>query len=145
MGAAADFAQGTFSILSGLNEKERLKEQAYAAEYEAQIHRLRGKQEGAARREELNSTLSAISVLRSQRGLSSDSPTAMAIRRDQRRQSRDAENAAVLGHKLDETASRNRASSLRRAAPWAAAGGFARSLSSFADGANKFSSMFGGG
>lgn len=142
MSAVANGARGVFSIFSGLQEKENLKAQAMAAEYQAQIDNLRGVQASANQREQLNRVLGSIAALRAARGLGADSPTAAAIRKDQRRRSADAEANAVLGHRLSGMANRERARGLRRAAPWAAMNGFIQGLDAFASASEGFG--FGG-
>ena len=137
MGAVADAASGVFSIMSGLQQKEEMKAQAMAAEYNAQIERIRGIQGAADVREDLNETIAAINTLQAARGGDMDSASARLIRKSRRDKSSENENSAKLGSKLKELDLNEQASGLRRGAPWAAAGGFVQGLSDFAKAGEK--------
>ena len=142
MGAAADFASGTFSILSGLQQKEEMKAQAMAAEYNAGIERIRGLQGQAQVRQDLNETIAAINTLQAARGVDIDSASARMVRDRRREKSYENENNVVLGSKLSELDLNEQARGLRRGAPWAAAGGFIQGLSDFDKGAQRIAQFF---
>lgn len=141
---AASAVKGVSSIVGGMNESAAMRSQAAAAEYEAKIADLRGIQAAGDRRQELNDVLGAIDSIRSGRGVSLDSATGRAIRRDRRESSRYAENIDVLNHRLEGSALRNQAAGLRRGAKWKKVKGFLDAIPDFASAAGG-SPGFGGG
>jgi len=144
MGAVADVAAGGFSILSGLQRKEDMKGQAMAAEYNAQIERIRGIQGAADVRADLNETIAAINTLQAARGGDMDSASARLIRKSRRDTASENENSVRLGSKLKELDLNEQASGLRRGAPWASAGGFIQGLSDFTKAGEKIAGAFTG-
>lgn len=143
--AAADIVQGVTSIGSGLQRRKAALEQAYAAEYRANIQRIRAKQVGAQGSRQTNQVLDGIRALRAGRGVSMDSPTAQAIERGVRDRGNEAENTAILSQLLGMDAEQNKARGLRDAAPWYAIQGFADGLSSFAKAGDSIASAFAAG
>lgn len=132
---------GGMSILQGFQQREMYKGRAMAAEREAQIAELQGKQVNAQRRDELNQALGAIDVLRSGRGVNLDSETGRAIRRDRRTRGQTAINNEVLGYRLGAVSKRNEASGYRSAGKWSVIQGFGRAIPKFAQAGSDFRSM----
>lgn len=126
--ALAGFSAAT-SIVGGFAQSAAMKSEAKSLEFQAKAEKLRGKQISAARRAELNETLSAIDTLRVDRGLALDSVGGMNIRRANRKRSRTNENAEVLTSKFRETDLKTKAASRRRAAPFAILAGFGQAAS----------------
>ena len=116
-------------IAAGIARSDALKSQAKAAEFEAKISRLRGKQISGQKRVELNRVIAAIDTIRSTRGVGIDSPTGQAIRGATRREAKFARNAAVLTETLNAVRAQTAAEGFRAAAPFAVISGFAQSAS----------------
>lgn len=138
---ATSAAQGGMSILQGFQEREAMKGQAMAREFEAKMARLQGKQAQVSRLDELNQALGAIDTMRAGRGVNIDSATGAAIRQDRRERSRYATNNEVLGYRLDAVSKDNEARGLRRGSRWAVIKGFGRALGSARQAAGDFRSM----
>lgn len=141
IGASA--LQGGMSILGGFQQREAMKGQAMAKEYEARMARLQGKQANVNRLDELNQALGAIDVIRAGRGVNIDSATGAAIRQDRRERARNAINNEVLGYRLDAMSRENEARGLRRSGRWAVVSGFGSALNSFRQAAGDYRSMRG--
>jgi len=135
---------GGMSIAQGYQQRETMRGQAAAAEYQAKISELQGKQVNGQRLDELNQALGAIDTMRAGRGVNLDSETGRAIRRDRRTRATTAINNEVLGYNSAAQSKRNEATGLRRAGKWAVISGFANSLSSFASAAGGLGGMGGG-
>lgn len=117
------------SLAQGLGQRAALKSQAKHLEYQANAERIRGKQISEVRRQELSEALATIDTMRVGRGLSMDSPTAVALRRRTTQNSRNNENAEVLSSKFRETDLKTQAAAKRRAAPFALIGGITNAAS----------------
>lgn len=141
---AASAVQGLGSIVEGVNESNAMKSRAHAADYEARIAELRGKQQGAARKVELNQALAAIDTLRAGRGVGSDSATGRAIRADAREESDYAINNEVLSHRLAAMSAKNEASALRAGAKSVRLAGFLKAAPKLFQAGGDFASMMGG-
>ena len=121
-------AQAGLSILSGFGQRAQMRSEAKAAQYEARVAELRGKQVSANETQRLNEALSAIESIRAGRNVGADSATGAAIREDRRRKSAQQENVGVLSERLDAVSKRNRARALKNAGDWAVVGGFGEAL-----------------
>lgn len=117
------------SILSGFGQRAQARSAAKAAQYEARVAELRGKQVSANETQRLNEALSAIESIRAGRNVGADSATGAAIREDRRRKSAQQENVGVLSERMDAVSKRNRARALKAAGDWAVVGGFGQALS----------------
>lgn len=107
------------SLASGASQAASLKSQAKEADYNARNMELQGKQMSAARREQLNQSFAAIDAIRASRNVASGSPTDLAVRKDLRKRSYEAEDAEQLGVRVGVLGMRTRAAEARRAAPFA--------------------------
>lgn len=135
------------TLLSGAGESAALKSEAKSLEYQAKAERLRGKQISAARRDDLNDTLATIDAIRASRGVSLDSPSAVAYRRHVVKTSQTNENVEVLSSKFRETDIKTQAAAKRRAAPFTLLAGISRSAnlaSGFLDKTGAFKKKSGG-
>jgi hypothetical protein len=114
---ASPILGGFYSRLKqGQAEKQAARDQAAAAQLEADAHKLRGVQIGEQSRDQLDRTLAAISTIRAQRGLSSDSETAQAIERKTVDNAYRNEAVAILGEQNAQQAALWATSGYRRAA-----------------------------
>lgn len=136
--AAASVTAAGASIYSGIQQSKGLNQQADAAWLEGKIAGIRGKQQSAAKRDELNRVLSAIDTMRVSRGVGLDSPTSFAIRGAERERAKYAINAAQLGTRLEQLQARTKQQGLESAASSAVIGGFAQALPSLASAAAGF-------
>jgi hypothetical protein len=124
---------GGLQMAQGLNQASAMRARAKAAEYDAKVFDLRGKQRAAAAEDQLNDVMASINTIRAARGGTSGSATGRAIAADRRSDAQFAENNAVLSERFNAQSRRNRASGLRSGARFAAISGFARGFSSFLD------------
>lgn len=130
VGAAAPIVSGGLSVFSGAKERQSLREQAFASEYEARSFDLRARQASADRRSELRDAMAAIQVARAGSNVSLDSPTALAVERGLRAASSRAEVREVLGEKQAAFGKRLEAKQLRKAGNSALISGIARGIGS---------------
>lgn len=130
--SALPIIAGAASIAGGVAKRSAYRSQAAAADFEARQYDLRAKQVSADRRKELNDALASLAVSASQRNVSSNSPTAAAIRAKTVQDSKDAEGREVLGEKNAAFSKRYEAAGHRRAGTYALIGGLAGGISSLA-------------
>lgn len=128
--AAGPILSGGLSIFGGLKQRQSLKEQAFAAEYEARSFDLRAKQIAADRSAELRSALSALEVRRAQSNVDPNSSTAQAFEGSARRQSATATDREQLAERQAGFAKRQEARQLRKAGNAALIGGIAQGIAS---------------
>jgi len=103
------------AIMGGQARRQEAKAQAQQAEQQARDVDLAAKQTSEERRAALRASLSTIEATRSAAGLSLDSPTAMAIEREVKRQSVRGEQVGSLGSKQQSKALMLQGEALRRA------------------------------
>lgn len=119
----------TTSVMSGRAQSKQLGMEAASYEKQAKDVDLQALQASGRRREELRAGIAAYTASRAARGLSLDTPSAMAIQKELRRQSVADEGAEGLGMKNQAYALRTTAAMRRRGASnanasgWIAAGG----------------------
>jgi len=129
-------ASAGMSLLGGVGEARSMDAQAKAAEYRAKGLKLQGKQVGAERARDLNMILGTIDAIRSGRGVSLDSPTAMVIERAQKKRSDTIGNAEQLEIAQGVVSEKYSASQLRKGKKFAILGGFAQATSQLAGAAS---------
>lgn len=120
MGTAAAIGatalSATSSIMSGRAQARQLGMEAALNERQAKDVDLQGKQMSEVRREQLRAGLASVQALFAQQNRNLDSPTAVAIERELRKQSVRDEGAERLGFMNQAYALRTSAYSKRRAA-----------------------------
>lgn len=121
-----------FSILSGFNQSSRMKAQAKAAEMDARNVQLQAKQIAGLRMEEINDVIAAVDSVRSGRGLSLDSATGRAFRKDRRKRGLERKNIEVLGRLQQRDSLLTRSSNLKSGAKLAVIGGFVNAMDDIA-------------
>lgn len=115
-------------IMSGRAEAKALKSQAVQIEGQAKSTEIQAVQSSERRREDLMAAFAAIGVNRAARGLSLDSPSAIAVEKEIRRQSVRDEGVERLGY-------RNQAAALRASAAAKRRGGSNANVSGYMDAA----------
>lgn len=104
------------SVMAGRAQAQAYGAEAAMATRQAKDVDLQSLQSSERRREDLRAALSAITAQRAARGLSLDTPTAVAIEREIRRQSVRDEGVERLGFLNQSSALRMSAAAKRRAA-----------------------------
>lgn len=132
MSAATPFLVGGLSLAQGVAQYQSFRSQSDALKQGEKRERLRGKQLSAERRRDLEQSLSVIDSIRVTRGLSVDSPTGQAIRREEQRRSRVLENADQLGVMFRADDLRRASIETRQAAPLALATSLVQGFESIA-------------
>jgi hypothetical protein len=129
--------EATAQVLGGNAKAREYRAGARQAEQQARDVDLQALQASEQRREALNGAIATVDARRSAAGLSLDSPTAMAIERETRRQSVRGEQINRLGSLNQSSALRLQASSMRSAAKTARLIGFLNAGTSIQDNAAK--------
>ena len=125
-------------VLGGLGEAKAMKEQAKLAQYNARMSDLRATQISAARKEELNQTLATTQAIAGSSGIDLSSSTLLTLKRKIRQDSRDAENAEVLGERVRGVGYRTQASNLRKGSTMVAVTGIMQGLGSAGSGFSEY-------
>jgi len=131
------------SIMSGNARSRSLAAEAGAAEYNAKIADLGVKQIGAQRSMELDTALGAIDTARAERGLSLDSPTAIAINDAVTREHNSAMRAEELDKRLEAQGYRAQARAKLSEAKSAKVQGYVGAFGSLLTAGMRTASMFG--
>lgn len=129
--------EATANVLSGNAKAKEYRFAATQAEQQARDVDLQALQASEQRREALNGAIATVDATRSAAGLSLDSPTAMAIEREIRRQSVRGEQINRLGSLNQSSALRLQARSYRGAAKTARLVGYLNAGTSIQDNAAK--------
>lgn len=133
------------SVMSGRAQSKQLGMEALMYEKQAKDVDLQAMQASARRREELRAGIAAYTASRAARGLSLDTPSAMAIQKELRRQSVADEGAEGLGMKNQSYALRTTAAMRRRGASNANVSGWLNAAGSMIDAAGNIYSTSSGG
>lgn len=129
------------SIMSGRAKAKELGYEAALYDRQAKDVDLQATQASERRREDLKATMSALAASRAARGLSLDTPSAMAIERELRRQSVRDEGAESLGFKNQSYALRTSAMMRRKGASNANLTGYLNAAGSIMDAAGDIASL----
>lgn len=135
---ASDYTPGfkaLTQIMGGRAEAKTLKTEGVMLEAQAKGVDLQALQTSERRREELNATLAALTASRAARGLSLDSPSAVAIESELRKQSVRDENVDRVGFTNQAGALRMSAAAKRRAGSYANVMGYVNAAGTLIDGA----------
>lgn len=128
------------SVMSGRAQSRQLGMEGLMYEKQAKDVDLQALQASGRRREELRAGIAAYTAGRAARGLSLDTPSAVAIERELRRQSVSDEGAENLGLKNQSYALRTTAAMRRRGASNANAMGWLNAAGSIMDAAGNIAS-----
>ena len=135
---ASDYTPGfkaLTQIMGGRADSKSLKTEGVMLEAQAKGVDLQAMQTSERRREELNATLAALTASRAARGLSLDSPSAVAIESELRRQSVRDENVDRVGFTNQAGALRMSSAAKRRAGSYANVMGYVNAAGTLIDGA----------
>lgn len=136
MGDSSPFLKGVTQIMGGRSQARALKTEAAMLEAQARGAELQSVQSSERRREDLRAALSAITAGRAAAGLSLDSPSAIAIEKEIRRQSVRDEGVERVGFVNQAGALRMSAAARRRAGSNANLGGYIMAGGTAIDAAN---------
>lgn len=100
MSQTLSVASSGLSLVSGIGQRSALRAEARSLERQAEVEELRGKQISAKNTSELVESLGAIEAIRAGRGVSNNSPSALASRSDLIDEAFAANNAQVLTSNL---------------------------------------------
>jgi hypothetical protein len=125
---ASSAAAAGSTIIGGFNQSSQMKAQAKAAEMDARNVQLQAKQIAGLRMEEVNDVIAAVDTVRSGRGLSLDSATGRAFRKDRRQRGLERKNVEVLGRLQQRDSLLTRSSNLKSGARAAVVSGFLEAL-----------------
>jgi len=124
MGESTPFLKGVTQIMSGRAQSKALKTEAVMIEAQAKGVDLQALQSSERRREDLRAGLAAVIASRSARGLSLDSPSAIAVEKELRKQSVRDETVERVGYVNQAGSLRMSAAARRRAGSNANLGGY---------------------
>ncbi|MHA7900769.1 MAG: hypothetical protein ACX94B_12970 [Henriciella sp.] len=130
-------------VLGGLGEAQAMKERAKLARYNARMSELRATQISATRKEELNKVLATTQTIAGSSGIDLSSSTLLTLKKKIRQDSRDQENAEVLGERVRGVGFRTEASNLRRGSTMVAVTGLIRGLGTAAGGYSEYKAATG--
>lgn len=142
--AAAALSAGS-TLMAGRETARGYVNEAAQSESQAKGTDLQAIQSSERRREDLRAQLSAITAQRAARGLSLDTPTAVAIEREIRRQSVRDEGVERLGFMNQSSALRRQAAVKRQNAKGAITASYLSAAGSLMSAAGDIGSAFGGG
>lgn len=135
MGESSPLLKGVTQIMSGRSQAKALKTEGMMLEAQARGVELQGVQSSERRREDLRAALSAITAGRAASGLSLDSPSAIAIEKELRRQSVRDEGVERVGTVQQAGSIRMSAAARRRAGSNANMGGYIMAAGTMIDAA----------
>lgn len=144
MGESTPGLSAVTQIMSGRAQSRALKTEAVMLESQAKGVDLQALQSSERRREELNATMAAYVASRAARGLSLDSPSAVAIERELSRQSVRDENVERVGYTNQAGALRMSAAAKRRGGSYANIMGYVNAGGTLIDGASNAMAASGG-
>jgi len=127
--------KGVTQIMGGRAQAKALKTEAVMLDGQAKSTDIQAMQASERRREDFRATLAAITAGRAARGLSLDSPTAIAIDREIRRQAQRDEGVERLGYRNQAAALRASAAAKRKGGSNANFMGYFNAAGSLMDGA----------
>jgi hypothetical protein len=133
------------SIMSGRAQSRGLANEAVQYDAQAKGVDLQALQSSERRREDLRASFAAITAQRAQRGLSLDSPTAVAIENEIRRQSVRDEGVEKLGYMNQAAGLRASARAKRRGASSANMAGYINAAGTIMSGGADLKASMGGG
>jgi hypothetical protein len=142
--AAAALSAGS-TLMAGRETARGFVNEAAQSESQAKGTDLQAIQSSERRREDLRAALSAITAQRAARGLSLDTPTAVAIEREINRQSVRDEGVERLGFMNQSSALRRQAAVKRRNAKGAITASYLSAAGSLMSAAGDIGAAFGGG
>lgn len=125
---ASPLLKGVTQIMSGRAQAKALKSEALQLQGQASSVDLQSVQSSERRREDFAATMAGITAQRAARGLSLDSPSAVAVEHELRRQAARDEGVERLGY-------RNQAAALRASAAAKRRGGSNANLTGYLDAA----------
>ena len=120
-------------IMAGRSEAKARKTEAVMIEAQAKGVDLQALQSSERRREDLRAGLAAVIASRSARGLSLDTPSAIAVEKELRRQAVRDETVEAVGYKNQAGALRMSAAARRRAGSNANIGGYIMAAGTMVD------------
>lgn len=141
MGESSPLLSGVTSIMGGRAQAKQLGLEGLMYERQAKDVDLQATQAAGLRREQLRASLAAVRASRAARGLSLDTPSAVAVERELRRQEVRDEGAENLGFKNQAYALRTTAAMRRRGASNANAAGWITAAGTIMDAAGNAMSM----
>lgn len=136
MGESTPGLSAFTQIMGGRAQSRALKTEGVMLEAQAKGVDLQAMQTSERRREELRATMAAFTASRAARGLSLDSPSAVAIESELRRQSVRDENVDRVGFTNQAGALRMSAAAKRRAGSYANVMGYVSAAGTLIDGAS---------
>jgi len=146
MGDSSPLLKAGTQVMSGRATAKANKTEAVMIEAQAKGVDLQALQSSERRREDLRAGLAAVMASRAARGVSLDSPSAIAVEKELRRQSVRDEGVERVGYRNQAGALRMSAAARRRAGSNANIGGYIMAAGTVADGvANAMSAGSGGG
>jgi len=146
MGESTPLLKGATQIMSGRAQAKTYKTEAVMLEAQAKGVDLQSLQSSERRREDLRAGLAAVLAGRAARGLSLDTPSAIAVEKELRKQSVRDEGVERVGFVNQAGALRMSAAARRRAGSNANVGGYIMAAGTVVDGvANAMSAGMGGG
>jgi len=135
MGESTPGLSAVTQIMGGRASSKALKTEAVMLEAQAKGVDLQALQTSERRREELRATMAAFTASRAARGLSLDSPSAVAIENELRKQSVRDENVDRVGFTNQAGALRMSAAAKRRGGSYANIMGYVDAAGTLVDGA----------
>lgn len=136
MGESTPGLSAFTQIMGGRAQSKALKTEAVMLEAQAKGVDLQALQTSERRREELRATMAAFTASRAARGLSLDSPSAVAIENELRKQSVRDENVDRVGFTNQAGALRMSAAAKRRGGSYANIMGYVSAGGTLIDGAS---------
>lgn len=136
MGESTPGLSAFTQIMGGRAQSKALKTEAVMLEAQAKGVDLQALQTSERRREELRASLAAFTASRAARGLSLDSPSAVAIEKELRKQSVRDENVDRVGFTNQAGALRMSAAAKRRGGSYANIMGYVSAGGTLIDGAS---------
>lgn len=136
MGESTPGLSAFTQIMGGRAQSKALKTEGVMLEAQAKGVDLQAMQTSERRREELRATMAAFAASRAARGLSLDSPSAVAIEKELRRQSVRDENVDRVGFTNQAGALRMSAAAKRRGGSYANIMGYVNAAGTLIDGAS---------
>ncbi len=145
MGDSSPLLKAGTQIMGGRAEAKALKTEAVMIEAQAKGVDLQALQSSERRREDLRAGLAAVMASRAARGVSLDSPSAIAVEKELRKQSVRDEGVERVGYRNQAGALRMSAAARRRAGSNANIGGYIMAGGTMIDGAADAMSAGAGG
>jgi hypothetical protein len=133
------------SIMSGRAQSRALSNEAVQYDAQARGVDLQAMQSSERRREDLRASFAAITAQRAAKGLSLDTPSAVAIENEIRRQAVRDEGVEKLGYLNQSSSLRASARARRRGASAANMGGYLNAAGTLMSAAGDLGSAMGGG